>query len=356
MSRDDEVRGFVRKVGAGDGEAAVRLARELERAGRSDDLLPALSAAREHAEVRREIGRIWSTRKPSSFGCVDARPTRAPRVRWTVQLEGRDQLHSLEWTPLGVVGKTNKRVVVLDPDSGAVRHEYPAATTAAVARDVLLLVRPSRLMSAHDLWTGELLHETRIQGAADTAQVGGDLLLSGGSSAVFALSIAEPRRPPVSAWTRKGSFTFAKKGYMVTWAGPVTIVTRDSVALASPEGKPPLLDHAGATRFEIASSWGCWLADDNGLITRKDQDEVAYQDATGQVLWQTNYVNALGRTTVVRRLMEQGRAALHDRTSGKVVAEIPFADKFTKARFGVARDTYHALTRKPDVTVHPVHL
>lgn len=196
---DDEVRALERATGAGDLESAQRLALTLERAGRADDVIPALLRGRAHPAIRREIGARWDRLYLPDSRFVDVPAIQRPRVRWLTKLDGRDQVHTLLAHPLGVVAATKNRTIVLDPETGAPRG-LPAARCPVLAGDVLLLYRSNRAFEGYDLVTGELLHSTRLVGATHDVSCGGGLLLTEART----YRLQTPHEPPTPAWTPEG--------------------------------------------------------------------------------------------------------------------------------------------------------
>lgn len=170
----------------------LRWAAELDRAGRPDDALAALCLARDAAAVRAAI----VSRPPSPGPPL----LEGPRERFRVKLAGSDQARLVGAGPLGVVVGSRARTRVLDPDTGETRLTLPGAGWHGLAGDVLLRVlgTPARL-EAHDLWTGELLHTTRLAGTVGYTWVGPGLLVSGRMGALQAYAF-DGRRPPAPTW------------------------------------------------------------------------------------------------------------------------------------------------------------
>lgn len=167
----------------------MRWADELERLGRPDDALDALCLARGDAGARAAI----VSRPPRAGPAL----LETPRERFRVKLPGSDQGRLVHAGPLGVVIGSRARVRVLDPETGQTRVTLAGARWQGVVEDVLLRVtgKPATL-EAHDLWTGELLHTTRLAGQVNYTWTGPAHIVSGRMGELQVYAMSSPRRPP----------------------------------------------------------------------------------------------------------------------------------------------------------------
>lgn len=174
----------------------LRWAAELDRVGRADEALEALCLSRDDAGTRAAL-----VARPASPGPP---MLQEPVERFRVKLAGSDQAKLIGAGPLGVVIGSKARTRVLDPDSGETRVTLAGAAWQGVLRDLVLRVRGQpALLEAHDVWTGELLHTTRLEGKTGCTWVGRNLLISGRMGSLHAYAFASTRRPPERVWEVK---------------------------------------------------------------------------------------------------------------------------------------------------------
>jgi hypothetical protein len=194
---DDALRTLEREArSTADGEAILRWATALDRAGRPAEAYTALVTGRDHPAVRVALGA-----RPLDPGPpILARPV----VRWRRKPAGTDKVELFRVTPLGIVLGSKARLRVLEPDDGSPRFELQGAPWWRLAGDVLLAARAERgRLEAFDVWTGErLFSETVSGGLHPRSTVLGRWLLQVGERELLAHDLSDPRRPPVFAWRR----------------------------------------------------------------------------------------------------------------------------------------------------------
>jgi hypothetical protein len=159
----EELRDLERAVAAGGGAAErLKLARALERLGRSDEAREALIPARADAEVRRELGRFpWSC--PATQRVFDVEPIRTkPVARWSKPI--RFSPNVVLAHPMATVAVRHDthgpHSCALDAETGELLWDAGHAALAIV-KDVVF-VRTRHGAAGLDLWTGETLHETEL--------------------------------------------------------------------------------------------------------------------------------------------------------------------------------------------------
>jgi hypothetical protein len=159
----EELRDLERAVAAGGGAPErLKLARALERLGRTEEARGVLIPARADADVRRELGRFpWSCHATQRV--FDVEPIRMkPVVKWS---------KPIRFHPNGVLAHPLATVAVrhdiqgphscaLDAETGELLWDAGHGALAIV-KDVVFL-RTRHGAAAFDLWTGETLHETEL--------------------------------------------------------------------------------------------------------------------------------------------------------------------------------------------------
>jgi hypothetical protein len=197
---DDDLRELQRAATDGGPAARLRLGRALERLGRRDEALAALLPAREDAEARLALARFpaW-THEDGSAGrtrAVDVAPIRRePKSRFNVRPRDGRPARALLAGPLGIVWVDREGTIIIDDETGAKRWSCPEEA-AAIAGDVLLLIEGRRALVGRDLWTGERLHETPIDGFFSRRGLAGSLFVGVRTQEADVLALDDPRRAP----------------------------------------------------------------------------------------------------------------------------------------------------------------
>jgi hypothetical protein len=341
---DESARKLARAV-AGGGAAAerVRLALELERAGRRDEAYETLLPGLEEPIVRREIARFpaWAHDRATAgrTGCLDVAPiTCAPRVKWTrpvsKMMPSVAGMTRLLASPLGIVCAQNDGFVVLGAETGRLRWErrwsqpqrfddelnggVPNGPDVnwipqlAISGESLLCWNAGTLTS-YDLWTGETFYEYNV-GRGDLALLSDRLLIFGlNGRNVAAWEISDPRKPPSRAWQSSAT----SGAHMLSQS----VASTDNLVLVSEAiGRLAALDRrTGSVRWTGSAFLGA-IADDASCLTWSmsmsadpanpgPRYDVTCFDPTGVRVWDAgdNYLPAaLGSHAVVRAKFAQG--------------------------------------------------
>lgn len=284
---DEDLRALERAVEAGGGPAdRLRLAAALERLGRGWEALEALLPGRDDALVRERLGEFpCATRERQEW--LGAPPPRVGvRVLWT-RSGDRDQ-RLLAASPLGVVlgSGQERRLLVLDPDSGSVRWSCPweqagpASSPAGrlrpgdwpeVVGHVLLCCEPPALIG-RDLWSGQVLWRTSLPAPRPWGLAAGEGRLLGWSQeAVWARRFARPGEPPGALlWSR------ALGPDVATWS-----VTT-----------PCLRSGGGRVCLRVKGGWHV-LEGESGRLLSRVPGEVLHVDAVGLVVRSEAGISAL---------------------------------------------------------------
>ncbi len=316
---DEKLRSLGRAAEVG-GSAAdtLRYARALERAGRRDDSLEVLVAARDpDASTRAELARFpaWAQADADAGRThfLDLAPIRhEPRMKW-ISLERADPTGSrLLATPFGVAfAGPNGSTVVLDPKTGALRRRTGLVEPCAFAGDVLLVKRKTKLRG-FDIESGAVLYEQTTGQLSFEALLADGVLVTASPSNVQAYRVPLTRQAPTFLWeyavrrtNRKGRFgraAIANGEVFVPQNGEVSVLD-----LGSGERKSKL-------------SGDVVHADAVGLILSQER-RIVSRAVDGRVNWMHEgegiYPIALGPETVVAQLAE-GPSVL-ERATGRVV-------------------------------------
>jgi outer membrane protein assembly factor BamB len=253
--------------------ARLKLARALERVGRKDDALDALTPAVSDAEARREIGRLAPPVRESAGLYFDvAGIVREPQVRWERRIEdmraGRSGHDALIANPVSIVCATDWHVTALDPRSGESR--WQAVSDGAVrlrqwptiVRDVVI-AQESRELRAFDLFTGERLWTQPFEGGIVVSQA----------------SFDDPRERP----------SLEQLARLLPPAGVERVtVTADLRVLQEHRGADfRVLDaRTGAERFRGQGFF--WMSDERGLVADREDGSLASYTPAGRLEWTTS--------------------------------------------------------------------
>jgi hypothetical protein len=197
---DDDLRELQRAASDGGTAARLRLGRALERLGRRDEALVALQPAREDPEARLALARFpaW-THEDGSAGrtrAVDVAPIRRePSIRFAVAPRNGRPARALLAGPLGIVWVDREGTIIIDDETGATRWSCPEEA-AAIAGDVILLIEGRRALVGRDIWTGERLHETPIDGFFSRRGLAGSVFVGVRTQEADVLVLDDPRRAP----------------------------------------------------------------------------------------------------------------------------------------------------------------
>jgi hypothetical protein len=264
--------------------ARLKLARALERVGRKDDALAALTPAVADAEVRREIGRLAPPVRESAGLYFDVPGiVREPVVKWEARgnpATGRAGTDALIATPLALISQSDRAVTAFDAASGQRRWGMDRIQFPIVTRDVVC-ERGLRDFSGRDIFTGELLWTVDAQGPHHgrlRVPLADDGLLIEATSqpALVARVFDDPRRPP-------GERLFEIPGEFdrVTAAAGAVIVQAhrgtDFLVLDA---------RTGAERFRGQGFF--WMSDERGLVADREDGSLASYTPAGRLEWTTS--------------------------------------------------------------------
>lgn len=174
---DDDLRRLERDASRGEPGASVSLAHALRRAGRADDAVGVLRAARHDPTTRAELARLpaWThARGPDRTSYLDVRPIRErPRLRWHAPPPpglGPPLEVMLLGGLAGLAAKLVGAVVLLDPETGDNRATVPldppeggGASKISLAGEALFVHDDARgvLLAVHTA-DGRELHRTTL--------------------------------------------------------------------------------------------------------------------------------------------------------------------------------------------------
>src|SRR5262249_35939302 len=127
----------------------------------------------------------WAHAKGNGAGAsfIDAPPIgRDAELLWSKKWKALDLSPPLLASPLGVVAGGGKGALVLDAETGDVRHDV-AGSPIAIHAGRILVVKRRRSLAFLDLWTGDVLAKAVLEDAPIAA-----------ASAELVLSVPRQRR------------------------------------------------------------------------------------------------------------------------------------------------------------------
>jgi hypothetical protein len=194
----EELRDLERAVVAGGGaQERLKLARALERLGRSDEAREVLVPARADVDVRRELGRFPAWTHPEAdagaTNYIDVEPIRTkPVVKWSKPIPfSPDAVLANE---LAVVATNREKSCALDPETGEILWDTGQPAVATVGDVVFARSRAG--VVGIDISTGAVLHETELAPQSGFAVDSSGLLCVRERNRIADFSIEDPRVAP----------------------------------------------------------------------------------------------------------------------------------------------------------------
>lgn len=349
---DDDLRELERAARDGGPAARLRFARVLERVGRRDDALVALLPARGDAEVRREIARFpaW-THEDATAGrtrAIDVAPIRRePLVRFAVTPRAGRPARALLASPLGIVWVDREGTIAID-DDGAARWSCPEEA-AAIVGDVVLLMEGRQALVGRDIWTGERLHDTVVDGFFSRRGLAGSLFIGVRTRDAEVFRLDDPRAAPRSRELLEipgGFMDFAE----------ADVVLAPDIALIGKSAEVLALDvQSGEVRYRMRGQLP--RADAEGTVLSVGRrGGLAVHDRAGASLFSTDepFVPlALASSFIVagRTRGERDVVAL-ERATGRVLATlIQLEDEEDLVSTAIAREMTYLVTTRSIVAV-----